>query len=373
MKVLFVATVISHLKAFHEPYMEWFQQQGWEVHAVGNEDMPLQFCDKKYLLKIARSPLKPQNILALLKLRKIIKKEHYDLIHCHTPMGGVLARLAATEARKHGTKVIYTAHGFHFFKGAKLMNWLIYYPLERFLSKFTDVLITINQEDYQRAKTFPAKKVVYIPGVGIDIDKFKIENTTDKKEIIDRRQKIREEFGIQDTDTMLLTVGELIPRKNQEVIIEAVADMENPKIKYVICGTGPLKEELKQKARMLGIENQVILAGHCSNISEICYAADIFVFPSRQEGLPMALMEAMAAGLPIIASNIRGNRDLIIHKKNGYLLSGRIGGYEKAISLFMESEKRRKDFGEAAKETIKAYSLEIVKDKMINIYQSDKE
>lgn len=203
-------------------------------------------------------------------------------------------------------------------------------------------------------------------GVGIDMNRFLAEDTKDTADI---RQKIRKGFGIQDKDTMLLTVGELIPRKNQEVIIEAVADMENPEITCVICGTGPLEEVLKQKAEMLGVKNQVVFAGSCSNIPEICHAADIFIFSSRQEGLPVALMEAMASGLPVIASNIRGNRDLIVHKKNGYLLSGRIGSYEKAISLLMESEKRRKDFGKAARKTVEAYSLKTVKEQMEILYQ----
>ncbi len=373
MKVLFVATVISHIKAFHEPYMEWFQKQGWEVHVVGNGEEKLQFCDKKYLLPIARSPFKLQNLWAFLQLKKIIKKEQYDIIHCHTPMGSVLTRLAALEARKHGTKVIYTAHGFHFFKGAKLVNWLVYYPLERFLSQFTDILITINQEDYQRAKSFSANKIVHVPGVGVDIDKFNLCNTLkaeENKTSKEKRQKIREDFGIQEKDTMLLTIGELIERKNQEVIIEAIADMEDPNIKYVICGIGPLEKELKQKAAMLEVEKQVVFAGYRSDISEIYHAADIFIFPSKQEGLPMALMEAMASGLPIIASNIRGNKDLIVHKKNGYLLSGKIGSYEKAISLLMKSEKKREDFGKEAKKTIRKYSLNVVKKQMIEIYES---
>lgn len=360
MKILFAATVISHLKAFHEPYMDWFQKQGWEVHAVGNEDMPLQFCDKKYLIPVARSPLKLQNIKALLKLRKIIENEHYDIIHCHTPMGAVLTRLAAIKARRQGTKVIYTAHGFHFFTGAPRINWLVYYPLERILAKVTDVLITINQEDYQRAKKFSAKKVVYVPGVGVDIDRFKAA---------DNRKEIRKRFGVQDNHYMILSVGELISRKNHEIVLDSIAKLNDSNIIYVICGVGPLENELKQKAKRLGIESQVVFAGYCTNIPEIYRAADIFIFPSLQEGLPVALMEAMAAGLPIIASNIRGNNDLITHKKNGYLLSGGVESYKIAIQKLMDSKKRREIFGRQAQKTIQQYSLKVVKDQMEKIYK----
>lgn len=398
MKVLFAATVMSHFKAFHEPYMKWFQEQGWEVHAVGNEDAQLQYCDRKYLLPIARSPFKLQNIKAFLQLRNIIRKERYDMIHCHTPMGGVLTRLAAIEAKKHGTKVIYTAHGFHFFKGAPLMNWLVYYPIERILARVTDVLITINKEDYKRAEKFSAGQVAYVPGVGVDVDKFRISDiicvdrsgenlseeelekafleelffkktSEEKRYIGSRKQKLRREFGIKDTDVMLLSVGELIPRKNHGIIIEAVAGLKNSQIAYVICGTGPLEQELKRKAKQLGVESQVIFAGYRTDIPEICHAADMFVFPSRQEGLPVALMEAMAAGLPVVASNIRGSNDLIIHKKNGYLLSGGVESYQKAISLLVKSKKRRKVFGEAARETVQAYSLKTVKKQMEEIYK----
>jgi glycosyltransferase EpsD len=398
MKVLFLATVMSHLKAFHEPYMEWFQSQGWEVHAAGKEDADLRFCDKKYFLPIERSPFQAENIKAGIQLKKIIEKENYDIIHCHTPMGGVLARLAAAGARKHGTKVIYTAHGFHFYKGAPLVNWLVYYPIERLLANVTDVLITINHEDYERAKNFPAKRVLYVPGVGIDIDRFKINDRIcidseteqlseeeleraclqelffksdeeEKQHIGSRRKQLRKEFGIEDEEIMLLSVGELISRKNHVLVLEALAELRDLNIQYVICGTGPSEEMLKQKIKQLGLDN-VILAGHRDDIPEICHAADIFVFPSLQEGLPVALMEAMAAGLPVAASRIRGNTDLITHKKNGYLLSNRKESYEKAIRLLAKSKKRRDTFGQAAKETVKEYSLETVKKKMVEIYKS---
>lgn len=391
MKVLFTATVMSHFQAFHEPYMEWFQKQGWEVHAAANGDAPLRFCDKKYYLPIERSPFRVQNIKAFFVLKKLIEQEGYDIIHCHTPMGGVLARLAAAGARRKGTKVIYTAHGFHFFHGAPMVNWLLYYPMEWLLSHVTDVLITINQEDYQRAKHFPAKRVVYVPGVGVDVDRFQINDMVcmeegqdlseeepffqgdakEKRYIGSRREKLRREFGIRDTDIMLLSVGELIPRKNHRVVLEALEHLHDRRLKYVICGTGPLAQELKQKAEQLGLEQQVIFAGYRTDIPEICHAADMFVFPSLQEGLPVALMEAMAAGLPVVASNIRGNTDLIVHKKNGYLLQPmRVESYEKAIQNLAGNEKRRKRFGEAARETVQRYSLAEVKKRMAGIYES---
>ncbi len=150
--ILFCATVDYHFKAFHLPYMKWFKEQGWEVHVAASGEMELPYVDKKYTIPIQRSPLSMKNMEAYRELKEIIDGNQYKLIHCHTPMGGVLARLAAREARKKGTKVIYTAHGFHFCKGAPLKNWMLYYPIEKRLAHYTDCLITINEEDYTLAK-----------------------------------------------------------------------------------------------------------------------------------------------------------------------------------------------------------------------------
>lgn len=245
-----------------------------------------------------------QNYKAYKQLDRIVSTEHYDLVHCHSPIGGVIGRLVAKKQRKHGTKVFYTAHGFHFYKGAPIKNWLLYYPVEKLCSYFTDVLITINHEDYSLAtRKMKAKRVEYIPGVGVDLSRF--ENLQ-----VDRVKK-RHEIGVPKDDLLLLSVGELNENKNHQIIIRAIAKLKDPKIHYAIAGVGNKKDYLMDLSEQLGISNQVHLLGFRSDIPELNFAADIFCFPSMREGLSVSLMEAMASGLPCMVSCIRGNTDLI--------------------------------------------------------------
>lgn len=307
-KVLFVATVVkTHIMEFHIPYLQMFKEMGWETAVAAKndydnpEDCIIPYCDHYYNVEFDRTPFSFKNIKAYIDLKKLINENEYDIIHCHTPVGGVLARLAAQDARKNGTRVFYTAHGFHFYKGAPLINWLIYYPIERIMARKTDVLITINKEDYERAKDFKAKKIVYIPGVGIDIEKFKIHNKS--------REEMRNELGIPFDATVLLSVGEVNKNKNHRVVIEALPELDN--CYYVLCGNGPLIEQHKKLADELGVSNRFIPTGYRTDLPDFYHMADVFVFPSLREGLPVALMEAMAAGNLCIAAENRGTKELI--------------------------------------------------------------
>lgn len=309
-KVLFVATVVkTHINTFHLPFLKMFKEHGWEVHVAAKNDFVdepcvIPNCDRHFDIAFERFPFSKQNLTAYNQLKYIIQENHYDIIHCHTPVAGVLARFAARSYKD--TTVIYTAHGFHFYKGAPLLNWLVYYPVERFCAKFTDKLITINQEDYNRAKGWSLRnngKVYYVPGVGVDINKF---HNID----INKKEK-RKSLGIDENTKILLSVGELIKRKNHEVIIRSLSKLKDKNFVYIICGRGPLLEQLKELAVQLGLEKKVKLLGFRKDIAEICKIADLFVFPSIHEGLPVALMEAIASNIPAIASDIRGNRDLL--------------------------------------------------------------
>jgi glycosyltransferase involved in cell wall biosynthesis len=318
-KVLFVATVVKkHIKVFHLPYLKWFKKNGYETHVCASNDYEnkldceIPYCDNFFDLPFRRSPFNPNNIKVYKELKGIIDSNEYDIIHCHTPMGGVLTRLAAHNARSKGTKIIYTAHGFHFFKGAPLMNWLLYYPIERMLAGFTDVLITINKEDYLRASSsFKAKKVEYIPGVGIDTGRY-------SGQIVNDFEK-RRELGIPKNAFAILSVGELNRNKNHEVIIKALAKIKDPNTFYMICGQGDYENYLTKLADSLGVKDRVIFLGFRNDLSEIYKVADMFAFPSYREGLSVSLMEAMASGLPVVCSNVRGNSDLIEDQKGGYL------------------------------------------------------
>lgn len=316
-KVLFVATVVkTHIMEFHIPYLKMFKELGWETAVAAKndyenlEDCKIPYCDKYFNVPFERFPLKPQNITAYKMLKKIVDDGEYEIVHCHTPVGAMLTRLAAIGARRGGTKVYYTAHGFHFYKGAPLLNWLVYYPVEKLLARYTDVIITINKEDYERAKKFKTKKVCYVPGVGIDRNRFSMECGTNIK------SEIKKELGIPLDAVVLLSVGELNKNKNHKVIIQALSEMENNNLYYVICGRGPLLEEYQILAEKLGISKRIILTGYRTDVYKFYQVADIFVFPSYREGLPVSMIEAMYNGLPIICTNIRGSRDLVESSEN---------------------------------------------------------
>ena len=363
-KVLLVATVVKiHVNVFHIPCLKMFQEQGWETWVCSRNDFDnpkdcvIPHCDHYIDIPFERNPLKPGNVKAYRMLREIIEKEQFDLIYCHTPVGAMLARLAGISARKRGTKVIYMAHGFHFYNGAPLLNWMIYYPAEKFLSRFTDGLITINQEDYRRAQKFHAGKTILIPGVGIDLDKFQKKEPT--------RQEIRNKLGIPDGKIILMSVGELTKRKNHMVVIDALARLKEYDILYVICGDGPMKAQLRAKAEELGVRDRVKLLGFRKDIAELHKAADIFVFPSLQEGLPVAVMEAMASGLPIVASKIRGNEDLISNNQGGYLVNPMDSEQvAKAIEKMIQNPKKREKMEKRNLEIIAKYGQETVLQKM---------
>ncbi len=254
-----------------------------------------------------RNPWSLKNFSAYKQLANVMKNEDYDIVHCNTPIGGVLGRIAAKKYRKRGMKVIYTAHGFHFFKGAPIKNWIFYYPVEWLLAHWTDLLITINEEDYELAKKhMHAKSVEHVSGVGIDLQKFTSGRLSDEE-----KEKIRESIGISAEDKMLLSVGELIKRKNHESVINALSKLANPHLKYIICGQGELESYLQNTIKELNLQDSVKLLGFRNDISELCECADLFVFPSLQEGLPVALMEAIASKTAVICSRIRGNTDLV--------------------------------------------------------------
>ena len=359
-KVLFVATITAHIISFHVPYLKWFKEQGWEVHVASNGDLEVPFCDIKHSIPVQRSPFKLENIKAYRQLKKIAKEERFDIVHCHTPMGGVLGRLCGKPMRKTGTKVIYTAHGFHFFKGAPKLNWMLYYPIEKVLARYTDALITINQEDYQRAKQkIKAKSVYYIHGIGVDTNKFADSN-------IDREAK-RSQLDIPVDATVIMSIGELNTNKNHQIVIKALGEIKNDCLHYIICGKGDQLENLRELCSSMNLSERVHFLGYRTDIAELLKASDVFVFPSFREGLPVSLMEAMSAGLPCVVSNIRGNTDLIEHEKGGFTCKPDSvdefkNGILRAISV--------PELGDYNKTAVEKFDISNVMAEMTGIYES---
>ena len=307
--VIFVATVVkTHIMEFHIPYLKMLKEMGFTTAVAARNDYEnksdcvIPYCDEFYDIPFERNPLHPGNLKAYQMLKDIFDNNDYSIIHCHTPVGGMITRLAAQKARKKGSRVFYTAHGFHFFKGAPALNWLAYYPVERLLAYKTDVLVTIAKEDYTRAQKFKAKKVVYLPGIGIDLKKFTPDYSSDSSEL-------KQELQIPENAVVLLSVGEVNENKNHKVVIEALPDI--PNAWYVLCGQGPLIDSYRELSKTLGVSERFIATGYRTDIKRFYQMADVFVFPSLREGLPVALMEAMATGKICVASKNRGTNDLL--------------------------------------------------------------
>lgn len=364
-RVLFIATVLrAHVLVFHLPYMRWFQERGYEVHLCCGNDTPepvdtVPYCDRFIELPFERSPFCMSNFAVYRRLKAVIQKGGYDLIHCNTPVGGMLGRMAARAARRHGTRVVYTAHGFHFFTGAPLKNWLLYYPAERLLSRYTDLLITMNQEDYLRAQRFHARRVAMVNGVGVDLTRF------DGK--VDRRA-VREALGLSEKTPVVICVGEHSVRKNHAVILRAVAPLKEAHVLF--CGVGEKQGELEALGRELAIEQRVHFLGFRTDIPTLLKASDVFVFPSLHEGLPVSQMEAMAAGLPCVVSNVRGNADLIRQGEGGYLCEPfDVEGFRKKIAYLLENPSLRAQMGARNREEMCRYGLETVLGQMAALYR----
>ena len=319
MRILYVTTIGITMR-FFESIIASLLQDGHEIHIACNSsenDLPAFYHAKNVTihdLACVRSPLNRKNLVAIRQIKKIVSEQHFDIVHCHTPIAAMCTRLACRKVRKQGTKVIYTAHGFHFFKGAPWKNWMLFYPIEKICSYFTDVLITINSEDYALAKKkMKARRIEYVRGVGIDTARI-------KSVTVDKNVK-RQEIGVPEDAFLLLSVGELNANKNHESVIKTLGRIGNKKIHYAIAGTGDLKAHLEDVAAENGMRENLHLLGFRCDVYELLKAADAYIHPSFREGLPVSAMEALASGLPIVCSEIRGNVDVVENKKNGIWFS----------------------------------------------------
>ncbi|MBE6648424.1 MAG: glycosyltransferase family 4 protein [Ruminococcaceae bacterium] len=317
-KVLLVATVQSHICQFHKPLMKLLCENGYEVHVAARNNLAeknglkMEYASKVFDIQFKRSPFHPGNLSAYKEFSKILKDNTYEIIHCNTPVGGIIARIAGNKYRKKGTKVFYTAHGFHFYNGAPKNNWMIYYPIEKFMAHFTDKLITITGEDTELAiKKFKCD-VFHLHGVGASTSRF-FPITTEEQE------KQKEELGI--SGKIILNVGELLPNKNQKTAVKAMKKVleKYPDATLLIAGNGSEKENLENLIKAEKLEENVKLLGYTREVNKYMQVCDFLVACSYREGLPLNLMEAMLCGKPVVASTNRGHRELVKEGVNGYL------------------------------------------------------
>ncbi len=373
-KALIVTTVSGFVPQFEMNNVKILQSLNCEVHYATNYKIPVYGKDNNRLndtgiirhqIDFVRSPFRFfKNIIAYKQLVKLMKIENYDIVHCHTPMGGVIARLASKKTKT--SPIIYTVHGFHFYKGAPLFNWILFFPIEKWLARYTDVLITINKEDYEIAKKFKLKdngKVAYINGVGIDLGRFNNSLITNEKK--------RFELNLS-LDTFIITsVGELNSNKNQQVIIKALKKLAQENIIYLLCGQGKKKQELQKLCKKLNLNDKVVFLGHREDIPEILAISDCFAFPSFREGLGMAAIEAMASGIPIITTKNRGTKEYAEEGKTGFLCNAYdIKSFENAITRLYNNPVLCKKFGDYNKIKVQKFNIKNIEKVMSNLYIS---
>ncbi len=390
-KALLVTRVSGFIPQHEINNVKILQGMGYEIHYATDLHNVVYGSDNSALrntgiithqIDFVQSPFSKDVRKSYLQLKKLMLSEKFDLIHCHMPMSGVIARVAAEKIRRaygRHIPVLYTAHGFHFFTGSPLKNW-IYYPVERLLARYTDRLIVINHEDYLRAKKFPIRgNIEYVPGVGVEISQNfdnQMLNITDKIKYIRNITGKR----ITNKTKVLSSIGVLSRVKNHQLLIDMMAELRNLDIICIIGGTGEEENILRKKIKQLHLEEKVFLAGYVYNVSEMLHATDCFVLPSYREGLPVVVMEAMVAGIPVIASQIRGVVDLVEHKKGGYLVK-KINPESFAAmtrKMFVDKYNKsaiscdllREQMGKWNQERVKTFSKDIVEKKMREIYMS---
>lgn len=369
MKVLFVATVQSHIAQFHTGAISLLKENGYDIHVAARDNLneknglKLENVDKVFNINFNRSPFSCQNIEAYIQLKKIINDEEYDIIHCNTPVGGIVTRLAAIKARKKGTIVIYTAHGFHFYKGAPKKNWIIYYPVEKLLAKFTDKLVTITEEDYELASNKFNCSIYHVHGVGVKTQKY-------TSVILDKLDEFRKKEGLKENFVILCT-GELNANKNQSTIIKAMPEIlkKVPNTKLLLAGNGPYEKLLKRLIDELGLKDNVKLLGYRTDLEWYVHACDLVVTASFREGLPVNVLEAMFCKKVVVASNNRGHRELIHDGKSGYLVSAKDKDSfaDKICELIMNKDKCN-HMGLYARNMIQEYTDISVRNELATVY-----
>lgn len=366
MKILYTATVLSHICQFHLPYLQAFQQAGHTMHVAAHDNLAeknglaLRYADRHIEIPFHRSPKSLDNIRAFRELKKLLEEEKYDLIVCNTPMGGIVTRLAACKSRKRGTKVVYMAHGFHFYQGAPKKNWLVLYPIEKIMARLCDLVITITREDFALAKEkFPCK-VAHIHGIGVRTERYHPVNRED-------RLSMRTKEGVGQDDFAILCTGELNQNKDQKTLIAAAALLRDkiPNLKILLAGNGPLEQALRQQIADNGLDHTVKLLGYRTDLETVVPAMDLIVSCSHREGLPLNILEAMLCRKAVVATVNRGHKELVEEGETGYLVApGDAQTMARRIYVVYSDPALAQSMGSAGYEKAQAYTVDAVRKEM---------
>ena len=370
-KRILVTSTDLMMVQFLVPHVMNLSQNGFEIEIacsdVGGRVEEIRkkldgYIKALHIVRLHRSPLSLDNLNGYKDMKTIIQRGKYDIIWTNEPVMGVVTRLAAQKARKKGTKVLYMVHGFHFYKGAPKLNWMVYYPIEKMMASKADVIVTVNREDYKRAQAMNVKRVEYIHGIGIN---------TSRLTLGEKKNNLRAELGLSEDDFIVLSVGELNENKNQKTILKAISLMNDPKVHYILCGKGDQLENLKRMTTELHLEKQVHFLGYRKDVVDICSQADVYVMPSLREGLPVASLEAMYCGLPLVTSNIRGLVDVMEDGVSGYLCEPMDAqAFAACIVKLKNDDKMRERAGMRNKKTVIPYCIENTKQEVLMLIEN---
>lgn len=369
-RVLYITTVSRTINAFLIPHIEKLIDEGYKVDCACAIDLKV---DDRILAKgcnifdipFSRNPLHPKNIKAFRELRKIQEENNYDIVHVHTPVASFVGRLAFRKEEK--LKILYTCHGFHFYKGSPIINWILFYPLEKLAAKWTDTLITINNEDYEVASKFKLRnsgQAIKMNGVGIEKEKYVIESFD--------RNKYRQFLNLNEDDFVILVLAELNKNKNHIQLIKAMNLLKDkyPNIKALFAGSGPLEKEIKNQIKDNGLEDKISLIGWRNDVKELINSCDIVGLFSKREGLGKCILEAMICGKPVIATNTRGPRELIEENVNGFMFEvDDVQSTAKSIEKLYTKNNISQELEEKITKKANKYLLENVLNELNNIYE----
>lgn len=364
-KILFCASTVSHILNFHLPYLQSFHEQGYEVWVAADKQTDVPYADRVVALPFAKNILSFKNIKAVFLARKLLKRENFELLSTHTSLASAVVRAAALLLHKR-PKIVCTVHGYLFEEDSGLKKWIYLIP-EKLCARVTDLLMVMNREDYEIAvkHRLCSGRIVCIDGMGIRLERFAPAQDGEK-------EQIRHEYHIPETDFVFVYAAEFSKRKNQAFLIRAFAEIcrKYPQMRLILAGKGALQEDCRELARQLGVQDSICFPGHIADIGHLYTACDVCVSSSRIEGLPFNIMEAMACGLPVIASDIKGHRELVAEGETGWLYQS---GNSASLQEKLEFACQNRAFGEKLRKKcvsrLEPFELQTVLPKIMKNYE----